>query len=84
VKNLPARTKASELEAVFSPYGTLGRVLIPPSGVTALVEFLAPTEARSAFTKLAYRKVIHLRNNLGVNVKYCGNNKQLVVQLSGN
>ena len=57
VKNLPAKTKAEEIEQVFSPCGTLGRVLIPPSGVTAIVEFIAPTEARAAFTKLAYRRV---------------------------
>ncbi|WAR01970.1 RBM19-like protein [Mya arenaria] len=39
VKNLPAKTERSEIEQVFSPYGTLGRVLIPPSGITAIVEF---------------------------------------------
>lgn len=57
VKNLPAKTETEEIEKVFSPYGTLGRVLIPPSGVTAIVEFVVPTEARAAFTKLAYRRV---------------------------
>ncbi|XP_052219695.1 probable RNA-binding protein 19 isoform X2 [Dreissena polymorpha] len=60
VKNLPAKTDSSELETVFSPYGTLGRVLIPPSGITGIVEFIAPTEARAAFTKLAYRKFRHV------------------------
>ena len=57
VKNLPAKTDISEIETVFSPYGSLGRVLLPPSGITAIVEFLVPTEAKTAFTKLAYRKV---------------------------
>lgn len=57
VKNLPAKTDVSEIEQVFSPFGTLGRVLLPPSGITAIVEFLIPTEAKTAFTKLAYRKV---------------------------
>ncbi|XP_061117388.1 probable RNA-binding protein 19 [Conger conger] len=57
VKNLPAGVQVSELEALFSPHGSLGRVLLPPSGLTAIVEFLEPTEAKRAFTKLAYTKV---------------------------
>ena len=57
VKNLPARTKTEELQEVFSKYGTLGRVLMPPSGVTAIVEYLTPTEAKTGFTRLAYTKV---------------------------
>uniref|UniRef100_A0A8C9W8N0 RNA binding motif protein 19 n=1 Tax=Scleropages formosus TaxID=113540 RepID=A0A8C9W8N0_SCLFO len=57
VKNLPAGVKVSELEAVFSPHGSLGRVLLPPSGLTAIVEFLEFSEAKRAFTRLAYTKV---------------------------
>ena len=57
VKNLPARTKTEELQEVFSKHGTLGRVLMPPSGVTAIVEYLTPTEAKTGFTRLAYTKV---------------------------
>ena len=57
VKNLPAGTKSSEIVEVFSPHGTLGRVVLPPSGVTAIVEFTAPTEARAGFRRLAYTKV---------------------------
>lgn len=57
VKNLPAGVQASELEELFSPYGSLGRVLLPPSGLTAIVEFLEPTEAKRAFTRMAYSKV---------------------------
>lgn len=56
VKNLPAGTKVMELEEVFGPYGSLGRVLLPEGGITAIVEFLEPTEAKRAFTKLAYSK----------------------------
>ena len=33
---------------------------MPPSGITALVEFFEPSEARKAFTKLAYTKYKHL------------------------
>ena len=57
VKNLPSGVEGSELEALFSPFGSLGRVLLPSSGLTAIIEFLEPTEAKKAFTRLAYSKV---------------------------
>ncbi|XP_031164582.2 probable RNA-binding protein 19 isoform X2 [Sander lucioperca] len=60
VKNLPAEVTASELEELFSPHGSLGRVLLPPSGLTAIIEFLEPTEAKRAFTRLAYSKFRHI------------------------
>ncbi|XP_076648162.1 putative RNA-binding protein 19 [Halictus rubicundus] len=60
IKNLPAGTPAQDLVQLFSQHGELGRVVMPPSGVTALVEFLEPSEARKAFTKLAYTKYKHL------------------------
>ncbi|KAF7661994.1 hypothetical protein LDENG_00248920 [Lucifuga dentata] len=60
VKNLPAGVEASELEVLFSPHGSLGQVLLPPSGLTAIVEFLEPTEAKRAFTRLAYSKFHHV------------------------
>ncbi|KAF5272764.1 hypothetical protein FQA39_LY07791 [Lamprigera yunnana] len=56
VKNLPAETTLSELKELFGKYGTIGRIIFPPSGITAIVEFFEPTEARSAFTNLAYSK----------------------------
>lgn len=46
-----------DLRAVFERYGLVGRLVLPPSGVTALVEYAHPTEARAAFTALAYTKV---------------------------
>jgi multiple RNA-binding domain-containing protein 1 len=60
VKNLPADTKVEEIQEIFEKFGILGRVLLPPSGVTALVEFMAPSEARKAFKKLAYTKFKHV------------------------
>ncbi|KAK7155672.1 hypothetical protein R3I93_010350 [Phoxinus phoxinus] len=60
VKNLPSGVQVGELEALFSPHGSLGRVLLPPSGLTAIVEFLEPTEAKRAFMKLAYTKFQHV------------------------
>ncbi|KAI5109104.1 putative RNA-binding protein 19, partial [Silurus meridionalis] len=60
VKNLPSGVQVKELETLFSPHGSLGRVLLPPSGLTAIVEFLEPTEAKRAFTRLAYSKFQHV------------------------
>ncbi|MCQ4179736.1 hypothetical protein FK518_29805, partial [Klebsiella pneumoniae] len=52
VKNLPAGTSVAELEDVFGEHGSLGRVLLPEGGITAIVEFLEPTEAKQGFTRL--------------------------------
>ncbi|KAF3850875.1 hypothetical protein F7725_012647 [Dissostichus mawsoni] len=60
VKNLPAGVTVAELEELFSPHGSLGRVLLPPSGLTAIIEFLESTEAKRAFTRLAYSKFQHI------------------------
>ncbi|KAF3425833.1 hypothetical protein E2986_06961 [Frieseomelitta varia] len=60
VKNLPAATPAREIRQLFARHGELGRIVMPPSGITALVEFLEPSEARKAFAKLAYTKYKHL------------------------
>ncbi|XP_051489565.1 probable RNA-binding protein 19 [Apus apus] len=56
VKNLPASTSVEELEDIFGKHGSLGRVLLPQGGITAIVEFLEPAEAKQAFTRLAYSK----------------------------
>lgn len=60
VKNLPAQTKPNELREMFVKYGELARIVMPPAGITALVEFLEPSEARKAFRVLAYTKYKHL------------------------
>ncbi|XP_003461409.1 probable RNA-binding protein 19 isoform X1 [Cavia porcellus] len=59
-KNLPAGTLAAELQETFSRFGSLGRVLLPEGGITAIVEFLEPLEARKAFRHLAYSKFHHV------------------------
>ncbi|KAM5237750.1 putative RNA-binding protein 19 [Ctenodactylus gundi] len=59
-KNLPAGTSAAELQETFSRFGSLGRVLLPEGGITAIVEFLEPLEARKAFRHLAYSKFHHV------------------------
>ncbi|KAF5929266.1 hypothetical protein HPG69_019287 [Diceros bicornis minor] len=60
VKNLPAGTLAAELQETFGRFGSLGRVLLPEGGITAIVEFLEPLEARQAFRHLAYSKFHHV------------------------
>nr|XP_033342924.1 probable RNA-binding protein 19 [Megalopta genalis] len=60
VKNLPAETPVRDLCQLFGQHGVLGRVVMPPFGITALIEFLEPSEARNAFTRLAYTKYKHL------------------------
>lgn len=60
VKNLPARTEPGELRQLFAKFGLLSRLVLPPWGVTALVEFLEPTEARAAFRHLAYSRFRHV------------------------
>ena len=58
VKHLPAGSTVEELRDVFERYGTVGRLLLPPSGLTAIVEYLEPAEARVGFCNLAYTKVL--------------------------
>ncbi|KAJ5712914.1 uncharacterized protein N7483_010095 [Penicillium malachiteum] len=57
VKNFSYGVKSSDLRSLFEPYGTIIRLLMPPSGTIAIVEFGKPDEAQKAFKGLAYRKV---------------------------
>ncbi|CAI2169145.1 15335_t:CDS:10 [Funneliformis geosporum] len=56
VKNIPYSTTNEDLQQLFGWYGEIGRILIPPAQTLAVIEFLHPTEARNAFTNLAYKK----------------------------
>jgi multiple RNA-binding domain-containing protein 1 len=56
VKNFPYGTQASELKAIFEEFGPLSRLLMPPAGTVAIVEFSQPSQARAAFSHLAYRR----------------------------
>ena len=56
IKNLPVKTPIEEIRDMFAKHGELGRVVLPPNGVTGLVEFYEPSEAKSAFRRLAYTK----------------------------
>lgn len=56
-KNLPYGTSTDDLRTIFAPFGQLQRVILPPTGITSLIEFQEPSFARKAFQKLAYTKV---------------------------
>lgn len=56
VKNFPFGTTIDEIGELFTVYGQLKRMLMPPAGTIAIVEFRDAPSARSAFTKLAYKR----------------------------
>lgn len=53
---MPVKTPIEEIRDMFAKHGELGRVVLPPNGVTGLVEFYEASEAKSAFRRLAYSK----------------------------
>ncbi|KAI0776697.1 RNA-binding domain-containing protein [Trametes elegans] len=57
VKNIPYGTSAADIRALFEPHGELRRVLVPPAGTLAVVEFIHPDEGRKAFRAVAYRRL---------------------------
>eukprot|EP01156_Anaeramoeba_ignava_P002607 Anaeramoba_ignava/a218880_59.p1 GENE.a218880_59~~a218880_59.p1 ORF type:complete len:822 (+),score=274.37 a218880_59:115-2580(+) len=60
VKNLPFSTEKQEIEEIFSKFGSIKKIIIPPTKAVALVEFIHPTEAKKALRSLAYRKYRHV------------------------
>jgi multiple RNA-binding domain-containing protein 1 len=57
VKNIPYGTTAEQLLEMFGIHGELQRVLVPPAGTLAVIEFVHADEARKAFRALAYRRL---------------------------
>ncbi len=57
VKNIPYGTTADQIRELFEPHGQLQRVLVPPAGTMAVVEFVHPDEGRKAFRAVAYRRM---------------------------
>jgi multiple RNA-binding domain-containing protein 1 len=45
------------LRAMFEPHGAISRLLIPPSGTLAVIEYAHIEEASHAFRALAYRRL---------------------------
>ncbi|OAA55013.1 pre-rRNA processing protein [Niveomyces insectorum RCEF 264] len=57
VKNFAYGTAPEELRKMFEEYGPVVRVLMPPSGTLAIVQFAQPVHGRLAYSKMAYRRV---------------------------
>lgn len=55
-KNLPYGCSEAELTKMFEKFGSLDKIILPPTKTMALVVFLEPSEARAAFKGLAYRR----------------------------
>ncbi len=60
VKNLPSGCLAGEISKLFEGFGQLVQVIMPPAGISALVEFAEANHAKQAFSKLAYTSFKHL------------------------
>ncbi|KAL3715150.1 hypothetical protein ACJRO7_006962 [Eucalyptus globulus] len=55
VKNLPYGCSEAELTKMFKKFGSLDKIILPPTRTMALVVFLEPSEADAAHNGLAYR-----------------------------
>lgn len=66
LKNFPFGTTREEIIELFLPFGKLERVLMPPSGTIAIVQFRDITAGRAAFSKLSFKRfkdgIIYLEN----------------------
>ncbi|KAK6916954.1 RNA recognition motif domain, partial [Dillenia turbinata] len=56
VKNLPYGSSEGELAKLYGKFGSLDKVILPPTKTLALVVFVEPSEARAAFRGLAYKR----------------------------
>ncbi|KAJ4985418.1 RNA recognition domain-containing protein [Stagonosporopsis vannaccii] len=57
VKNIPHSVTADELRKTFEEHGKVTKFLMPPTGMTAIIEFSNAAEAKTAFVALSYRKM---------------------------
>ncbi|KAH9932184.1 uncharacterized protein B0H18DRAFT_986883 [Fomitopsis serialis] len=57
IKNIPYGTSAETLRTMFGSHGELRRVLVPPAGTLAVVEYDHAADAKTAFRALAYRRL---------------------------
>ena len=56
VKNFSYGTTIEDLRKLFETYGNITKLLMPPAGTIAIVEFECASDARSALRAVAYRK----------------------------
>ncbi len=57
LKNFSFGTTSEELSQMLSQYGTVERLLFPPTGTMAVVQYRASSEATVALKQLAYRNL---------------------------
>lgn len=57
VKNIPYGTSSDQIRELFEAHGKLSRVIVPPAGTMAVVEFEHAVEASKAFRAIAYRRL---------------------------
>jgi multiple RNA-binding domain-containing protein 1 len=57
LKNIPYGTSLATLTALFVPFGTPTRFLLPPAGTIAIVEMPDEASGKDAFRGLAYKKL---------------------------
>lgn len=57
IKNFQHGTTKEDLGELFSQYGELNRLLMPPAGTIAIVEFRDIVSGRAAFNKLSFRRL---------------------------
>ncbi|KAG8974357.1 Multiple RNA-binding domain-containing protein 1 [Tulasnella sp. 425] len=57
VKNIPYGTSTSDLQNLFGMHGEVKKLLIPPAGTMAVVEFEHVEEAKQAFKNVAYKRM---------------------------
>lgn len=57
VKNIPYGTTAEQIRDMFEPHGELSRVLVPPAGTIAVIDFVHSDDAVKAFRAVAYRRL---------------------------
>lgn len=57
VKNVPHGVTPDELRKMFEEHGKVTKFLMPPTGMTAIIEFSNVAEAKTAFMSLSYRKM---------------------------
>ncbi|XP_057872015.2 uncharacterized protein LOC131078359 [Cryptomeria japonica] len=60
IKNLPFSTSELDLVTMFGRFGSLERVILPPTKTLALAVYLEAAEARAAFKGLAYKRYKHV------------------------
>jgi multiple RNA-binding domain-containing protein 1 len=57
VKNFPYETPEDTLKQMFEDFGSIRRLLIPPAGTIAIIEFSRAVDAQAAYRSLAYKKL---------------------------